>query len=210
MNSGNRGFFITLEGIEGVGKTTHAEFLAQRLREQGRRVRLTREPGGTVAGEAIRNLLLQHRKPAADGMVELLLIFAARAQHLAEVVRPALAAGETVVCDRFTDATYAYQGGGRGIPRDRIAWLEEVVQNGLRPDMTLLFDAPVEIGLERARERGDGNRFEDEDIAFFTRVRKTYLAIAQAETARVRVINVDRPLTAVQDDLRSLVRDLPA
>lgn len=208
-NSGKQGFFITLEGIEGVGKTTHAEFLSQLLREQGRRVRLTREPGGTVTGEAIRNLLLQQRTPATDGMVELLLIFAARAQHLAEVVSPALAAGEIIVCDRFTDATYAYQGGGRGVPREQIAWLEDRVQMGLRPSMTLLFDAPVEVGLKRARGRGDGNRFEDEDVAFFTRVRATYLAIARDEPARVHVIDVDRPVAAVQDDLRALIRDLP-
>ena len=207
-NDRKPGFFITLEGIEGVCKTTHAEFLSQRLRELGRRVRLTREPGGTVTGEAIRNLLLQQRTPVADGMAELLLMFAARAQHLAEVVRPALAACEIIVCDRFTDATYAYQGGGRGVPREQIAWLEDRVQRGLRPDMTLVFDAPVEVGLKRARGRGDGNRFEDEDVAFFTRVRETYLAIARSEPTRVHIINVDRPLAAVQDDLRALIRDL--
>jgi len=207
MPSNNRkpGLFITLEGIEGVGKTTHCEFLAQLFRDRGRLVRITREPGGTGAGEAIRNVLLLRRDLAGDGIVELLLVFAARAQHLAEVVRPALAAGETVICDRFTDATYAYQGGGRGIPREWIEWLERTVQGELRPDLTVLFDAPVEVGMDRARARGDGNRFEGEDNAFFGRVRQAYLAIAKAEPARMRVVDANRPLPAIRDDLRALV-----
>ncbi|MBI2993676.1 MAG: dTMP kinase [Gammaproteobacteria bacterium] len=210
MTSSNRnsGFFITLEGIEGVGKTTHTEFLAQLFRDRGRRVRVTREPGGTRVGEAIREVMLHHRELAGDGLVELLLVFAARAQHLGHVVRPALAAGETVICDRFTDATYAYQGGGRGIAREWIEWLERTVQAGLRPDLTLLFDAPVDVGMERARARGDGNRFEGEDSAFFGRVRQVYLEIASAEPVRIRVIDVNRPMAAIRDDLRKLVDSL--
>src|SRR5574344_2517558 len=179
-----RGLFITLEGPEGGGKTTNREFLAQRLRDAGHEVVLTREPGGTPLAEKIRNLLLaEHDEPVAVD-TELLLMFAARAQHINQLILPALEAGKVVLCDRFTDATYAYQGGGRGISTSRIAVLEDFVQGVLRPDLTLLFDLPVEAGMARARQRGALDRFEQEQQAFFEAVRQNYLQRAAAEPQR--------------------------
>lgn len=206
MSTARHGVFITLEGIEGVGKSTHAGFVADCLRSAGHIVRLTREPGGTPAGEAIRDVLLhRHETPIAPA-TELLLIFAARAQHLEQVIRPALAAGEFVVCDRFTDATFAYQGGGRGAAPETIRNLEQWVQQGLRPDLTLLFDAPVQVGMERARRRGGPDRFEGESPEFFERVRERYLEIAHAEPGRVTVVDARRDLAAIQAGLRELLR----
>jgi dTMP kinase len=203
------GLFITLEGIEGVGKTTHADFIRGMLEQAGHVVRQTREPGGTNLGEAIRTLLLDGGDTAIGDTAELLLIFAARAQHLEEIIRPALARGEIVLCDRFTDATYAYQGGGRGIARERIAALEAYVQNGLRPDHTLLFDAPVATGLARAdRRHGKADRFENEATHFFDRVRQAYLELAEAEPCRVHPINADQPLAQVQEEVRVLLKEL--
>lgn len=192
------GRFITIEGIEGVGKSTNLAFVQARLEAVGQSVVLTREPGGTDLGEAIRGLLLDHRNDAMGDDTELLLMFAARAQHLAEVIRPAMTRGLWVLCDRFTDATYAYQGGGRGVARERIAALEEWVQDGLRPDLTLLLDVPVELGLARAGKRGALDRFERERADFFERVRAAYLALAEAEPARFRVIDASQPLADVQ------------
>lgn len=192
------GRFITLEGGEGVGKTTNLEYIRATLERAGKQVRVTREPGGTALGEQIRGLLLD---PAHKGMAsdcELLLMFAARAQHIEKVIRPSLAAGEWVLCDRFTDATYAYQGGGRGLSRRRIEDLEALVQGDLRPDLTLILDVPVEIGLARAGERGALDRFEQEERAFFERVRAAYLERAAARPARYRVIDASCPLTDVQ------------
>ncbi|WP_370599768.1 dTMP kinase [Pseudomonas nitroreducens] len=202
------GLFITLEGPEGAGKSTNREYLAERLRERGIEVQLTREPGGTPLAERIRELLLapSDEKMAVD--TELLLVFAARAQHIAEVIRPALARGAVVLCDRFTDATYAYQGGGRGLPVERIAQLESFVQGGLRPDLTLVFDLPVEIGLSRAAARGRLDRFEQEGRAFFEAVRSTYLARAQAEPARYRIVDAAQPLAEVQRNLDALLPTL--
>lgn len=202
------GLFITLEGPEGAGKSTNREYLAERLRERGIEVQLTREPGGTPLAERIRELLLapSDEKMAVD--TELLLVFAARAQHLAEVIRPALARGAVVLCDRFTDATYAYQGGGRGLLVERIAQLESFVQGGLRPDLTLVFDLPVEIGLSRAAARGRLDRFEQEGRAFFEAVRSTYLARAQAEPARYRIVDAAQPLAEVQRNLDALLPTL--
>lgn len=199
----DQGLFITLEGIEGVGKTTQLEAAADWFREQGREVVVTREPGGTRAGECVRDLLLKRNATRIDADTELLLIFAARAQHLAEVVRPALASGQVVVCDRFTDASFAYQGGGRGIEPARIAQLESWVQQGLKPDLTLLLDAPVSVGLQRAGRRGDADRFEAEPERFFTTVRETYLEIARAEPARVCVIDAARSASEVTDEIRT-------
>ncbi len=156
------GLFVTLEGPEGAGKSTNRDYLAERLRERGIEVQLTREPGGTPLAERIRELLLAPSDEPMAADTELLLMFAARAQHLAGVIRPALARGAVVLCDRFTDATYAYQGGGRGLPVARIAPLESFVQGDLRPDLTLVFDLPVEIGLARAAARGRLDRFEQE------------------------------------------------
>lgn len=183
-----RALFITLEGGEGAGKSTQLEAMKDWLISRGREVLVTREPGGTPLGERVREILLQ---PAGEMTVETetLLIFAARAEHLARVIRPALAAGKTVLCDRFTDATYAYQGGGRGLPRARIAELEGWVQDGLRPDLTILLDLPVEMGLKRAARRGQPDRFEREQRAFFERVRAAYLTAAAREPRRVRVID---------------------
>ncbi|WP_448681951.1 dTMP kinase [Pseudomonas nicosulfuronedens] len=202
------GLFITLEGPEGAGKSTNREYLAERLRERGIEVQLTREPGGTPLAERIRELLLDpsDEKMAVD--TELLLVFAARAQHIAEVIRPALERGAVVLCDRFTDATYAYQGGGRGLPVERIAQLENFVQGGLRPDLTLVFDLPVEIGLSRAAARGRLDRFEQEGRTFFDAVRNTYLDRARAEPARYHILDAAQSLAEVQHDLDALLPSL--
>jgi dTMP kinase len=199
------GLFITLEGPEGAGKSTNRDYLAERLGELGFDVLLTREPGGTPLAERIRELLLA---PSAEPMAadtELLLVFAARAQHLAQVIRPALARGCVVLCDRFTDATYAYQGGGRGLPQARIATLENFVQGELRPDLTLVFDLPVEIGLARAAARGQLDRFEREARSFFEAVRQTYLQRAAAEPQRYRILDAAQPLERVQQALDNLL-----
>lgn len=206
-----RGLFITVEGGEGVGKSTNIKVLEQQL--QGRAISYvhTREPGGTPLAEKMRELLLQPDVAAAEPvypMTELLLMFAARAQHLNEIIEPALARGDWVLCDRFTDATYAYQGGGRGLPEHWIAQLEQLVQGELRPDLTLLLDAPVAVGMERAGKRGALDRFEQEQISFFERVRDSYLARAAAEPGRFRVIDTDRPLAAIAAELEDLVQGL--
>jgi dTMP kinase len=202
------GLFITLEGPEGAGKSTNREYLAERLREQGIEVLLTREPGGTPLAERIRELLLTPSDEAMAADTELLLVFAARAQHLAEVIRPALARGCVVLCDRFTDATYAYQGGGRGLPNARIATLESFVQGELRPDLTLVFDLPIEVGLSRAAARGRLDRFEQEGRSFFDAVRHTYLQRAAAEPARYRVLDAAQSLAGVQQSIDRLLPEI--
>jgi len=199
------GLFITLEGPEGAGKSTNREYLAGHLRAQGVDVVLTREPGGTPLAEKIRELLLAPSDETMDADTELLLVFAARAQHLAQVIRPALARGAVVLCDRFTDATYAYQGGGRGLSLERIATLEEFVQGDLRPDLTLVFDLPVEIGLSRAAARGRLDRFEQEGQAFFEAVRQAYLARAKAAPQRYTLIDASQPLAQVQQTLDTVL-----
>ena len=199
------GLFITLEGPEGAGKSTNREYLAEHLRAQGLDVLLTREPGGTPLAERIRELLLAPSDEKMDADTELLLVFAARAQHLAQVIRPALARGAIVLCDRFTDATYAYQGGGRGLSVERIATLEQFVQGDLRPDLTLVFDLPVEVGLSRAAARGRLDRFEQEGQAFFQAVRQAYLARAAAEPERYRLVDAAQPLAQVQLALDALL-----
>ena len=195
------GKFITLEGAEGAGKTTQLAFMHDYLERAGLRVVTTREPGGTKLGEEIRGLLLDHRYDGMSLAAETLLMFAARAEHLHRVIRPALAQGYWVLCDRFTDATYAYQGGGRGLPLERIAALEDWVQNGLQPDGTLLFDLPVAVGLARAGKRSAADRFEQEDQAFFQRVRMMYLDQAARQPERYRVIDADRPLEVVRTEV---------
>ncbi len=199
-----KGKFITVEGIEGVGKTTNIDFIHQQLQAAGRDVVLTREPGGTPLGEAIRGLLLDPVYTGMDSTCELQLMFAARAEHLAKVVWPALEQGQWVLCDRFTDATYAYQGGGRGIDGGVIARLEELVQGDFRPDLTLLLDVPVEIGLARASKRGALDRFEQEKVAFFERVRNAYLEMAQRSPDRYRVIDASLPLNDVQNQIAAI------
>jgi dTMP kinase len=203
----NRGLFITLEGGEGAGKTTSLAFVCEILEQAGRHVVVTREPGGTPLGENIRELLL-HGREGMHADTELLLMFAARAEHLARVVRPALAVGTYVVCDRFTDATYAYQGGGRGVPETRIRILEDWVQQGLRPDLTLLLDIPVKQGLARAGQRSAPDRFESEKIEFFERVRNHYLAAAACEPQRIRVIDATCDIPRVQAQLRSALGEI--
>ncbi|HFE37341.1 MAG TPA: dTMP kinase, partial [Gammaproteobacteria bacterium] len=186
--------FITIEGGEGGGKSTNLAFMEAYLRHAGQQVLVTREPGGTPLGEQIRQLLLAPEYKGMGRNSETLLMFAARAQHLAEVIRPALSQGKWVLCDRFTDATYAYQGGGRGIDPGRIKVLEEWVQGDLRPDLTLLFDLPVETGMQRAGLRAALDRFEQEKRQFFENVRDCYLAMAEENPARYRVINASQDL----------------
>ncbi len=202
------GLFITLEGPEGAGKSTNRDYLAALLREHGVDVVLTREPGGTPLAERIRELLLAPADEPMASDTELLLVFAARAQHLQQVVRPALARGAVVLCDRFTDATYAYQGGGRGVPAERIALLEDFVQGALRPDLTLVFDLPVEVGLARAAARGRLDRFEQERLEFFEAVRSTYLQRAAQAPERYRVLDAAQPLDAVQQRIAGLLPQL--
>jgi dTMP kinase len=201
-----KGKFITVEGIEGVGKTTNIGFIHQQLQAAGRDVVLTREPGGTPLGEAVRGLLLDPEYTGMDSTCELQLMFAARAEHLAKVVWPALEKGRWVLCDRFTDATYAYQGGGRGIDTGVIARLEDLVQGDFRPDLTLLLDVPVEVGLSRAGNRGALDRFEQEQLDFFERVRQAYLDLAESHHDRYRIIDASRQLTEVRSRLEGVLR----
>lgn len=203
----NHGLFITLEGGEGAGKSTSLAFVRDYLEQAGWRVVVTREPGGTPLGEKIRELLL-HGREYMDVDAELLLMFAARAEHLARVIRPALADGVCVVCDRFTDATYAYQGGGRGVPEARIRNLEDWVQQGLRPNLTLLLDIPVKQGLGRAGQRSAPDRFEREEIDFFERVRSSYLKAATKEPQRIHVIDAACDIPLVQAQLRKALETI--
>ena len=203
-----RGRFITVEGSEGVGKSSNLAFIEDFLRKAGINIVRTREPGGTSLGESVRELLLDARQTAMCDDMELLLMFAARAQHLAEVIRPALEAGQWVLCDRFTDATYAYQGGGRGVPMERIQVLEDWVQGEQRPDHTLLLDMPVADGLQRAGARSEPDRFEQEQHAFFERVRETYLARAKAEPGRIHVIDASPALDVVQTHIANVLQQI--
>jgi dTMP kinase len=198
-----RGRFITLEGIEGAGKSSQMEHVCDLVRDWGHEVVRTREPGGSDTAEVIRGLLLSPGHPPMVADTELLLLFAARAEHVARRVRPALERGAWVVCDRFTDATYAYQGGGRGVLEERIRVLETWVQGELRPDLTLLLDLPVATGLARARGRGAEDRFEREEAAFFERVRAAYLDRAAREPGRFRVIDAAASLEAVRSAVRT-------
>ncbi len=204
------GRFITVEGIEGAGKSTCVTFIRECLVGAGKSVVVTREPGGTALGEKLRHLLLDHHQEAISPDAELLLMFAARAQHLARVILPALHAGQWVLCDRFTAASYAYQGGGRGVAGERIAALENWTQGALRPDLTLLLDLPVHLGLERAGKRSEPDRFEREGGGFFERVRESYLQQARQHPQRYRVINAALPLTEVQAQIVQALAELPA
>ena len=200
------GFFITFEGIEGVGKSTQAQKAYELLdaRHPGQVV-MTREPGGTRSGEAIRNIMLKAGNNGIDGMTEMLLVFAARRLHLRDVIEPSLDAGKIVLCDRFTDATFAYQGGGRGVDEKLIAQLQDMVQNTLRPDLTLLLDAPVEIGLARIRERDKPDRMEAETMSFFQRVRRSYLDLSQRYPERIRVIDAARGADEIAAEIRTIL-----
>lgn len=193
--------FITLEGIEGVGKSTHVAAVIDALRRRGESVVGTREPGGSPVADRIRSLLLDPNGDAPLAETELLLLFAARSEHLERVIRPALDVGQYVVCDRFTDATYAYQGGGRGVESRRIGALEAWVQDDMRPVRTILLDAPVHVALERARGRGASDRFEREAEAFFERARDVYLARARADPERFRVIDATGSMEQVREQV---------
>lgn len=205
-----RGLFITVEGCEGVGKSTAMHFLQTSLESTGVLLITTREPGGTQLGEQLRKILLSDADTPIVARAELLMMFAARAQHVEEVILPALQEGYWVLSDRFTDASFAYQGGGRQLPSAEVALLEELVQQELRPDITLLLDAPVEVGLERARGRGALDRFEQENLDFFQRVRRAYLQRAEQGSGRYRLIDASRDLAAVQHDLAAIVTELSA
>jgi dTMP kinase len=208
MTTTRRGRFITVEGSEGVGKSTNLAFIEQCLRNAGVTVHVTREPGGTPLAEDIRALLLANRQERVDHHAELLLMFAARAQHLNTVIEPALQAGQWVLCDRFTDATYAYQGGGRGLDMGVIANLEQLVQHGRQPDVTVLLDIDVETGLQRARARGQLDRFEQEDVSFFERVRAAYLERVSQQPQRFIVIDAGQDLARVQADIEQALHKL--
>ena len=197
-----RGQFITLEGGEGLGKTTNLTFIKALLIERDVSVVVTREPGGTVLAEKLRQLLLENNDEPIAEQTELLLLFAARAQHINNVIQPALSQGKWVLCDRFTDSTYAYQGGGRKIGLETIRWLENFVQQQLRPDLTLLFDAPVELGMKRAKKRGSLDRFENEHLVFFNKVRQAFLKQAANYPQRIKIINAALPLPEVQQSIK--------
>ena len=203
-----KGFFITFEGVEGAGKTTNIDYIAEKIKASGQDILLTREPGGTTLGEAIRGLLISKELPEMHRDTELLLIFAARAEHVQKVIIPALNEGKWVLCDRFTDASYAYQGAGRGIDSRKIQQLESLVQDKLRPDMTFLFDLDADIGLSRAQSRGDTDRFEQQHIDFFNRVRKQYLAMAESEPSRYTIINAQFELVLVQQQIDGILKKL--
>ncbi len=204
-----RGKFITFEGIDGAGKTTHLgwfrEHLEAHLAAAGKRVVMTREPGGTPLGEALREILL-HQK--MDLETEALLMFAARREHLAQVIEPALAHGEWVLSDRFTDATFAYQGGGRGLPRDKLEALERWVQGGFQPDLTVLFDVPPQTASERRSAAREPDRFESESDAFFTRTRAEYLRRAEEAPYRFAVVDSTQPIPEIRKQLEELISTL--
>ncbi len=202
-----RGRFITLEGIDGAGKSTHVDWIAETLRVAQHAVRVTREPGGTVLGERIREVLLDPAQEV-DREAETLLMFAARRQHLAAVIAPALDAGEWVLCDRFTDATYAYQGGGRGVDRRKIEVLEEWVQGVLQPDLTFYFDVPPEVARQRLQGARAPDRFEQERAEFFERVRAAYLERARRFPARIVVLDGREPPEAVRQQLAAQLAKL--
>lgn len=203
-----RGKFITIEGIEGVGKSTNIDFLAGLIEAQGHTVMKTREPGGTPIAEDIRSILKEHGDEPLPDVAELLLLFAARSINVNNAIRPALDDGTWVISDRFTDSTRAYQGGGRGFPLEDIEWLAKFVHGDLQPDLTILLDAPVETGMQRADSRGDRDRFEVEQAEFFNRVRQAYLRLAAMEPGRFEVVDCSRDLVTVQTAIREIAATL--
>ncbi len=209
-----KGLFITFEGIEGSGKSSQVALLADYLTAQGRQVAVTREPGGTPIGDQVRAILLDPKNRALDPKAELLLYAASRAQHIREVIAPSLKAGTVVLCDRFADATIAYQGYGRGLDLAMISALDRIVTSGIQPDLTLLLDIEASAGLARARGRNHSRgleneaRFENEEIAFHERVRKGYLTLARQQPARVRVVDASQPLEEVQKNIRKIVEEI--
>jgi dTMP kinase len=197
----NRGRFITLEGVDGAGKSTHVAWIAERLRARGHAVLVTREPGGTPLAERLRELVLTE---PMDPIAETMLLFAARADHVQRVIDPALRTGTWVLCDRFTDATFAYQGGGKGVAAELIAHLAQVSHDGLLPDRTLVFDCPYEVSRERLSRTGRApDRFERENREFFERVRQEYLGLARSDPERIRVVDASRPV----DDIKKIIEE---
>lgn len=203
-----KGQFITVEGTEGVGKSTNMAFIEEWLIKSGKELIVTREPGGTELGEKLRAVLLDAKEQSMCDDTELLLMFAARSQHLQEVILPALNTGNWVLCDRFTDSTYAYQGGGRGIELSRIAQLEQWVQGALRPDMTFILDLPIDIGLERAGNRSAPDRFELEKHDFFNKVRDTFLTRAAAQPDRYSIIDASPSISDVQQSIQTVLEKM--
>jgi dTMP kinase len=196
-----RGRFITLEGVDGAGKSTHVAWIAERLRGRGHAVLVTREPGGTSLAERLRELVLAE---PMDPITETMLLFAARADHVQRVIAPALQAGSWVLCERFTDATFAYQGGGKGVAAELIAHLAQASHDGLLPDRTLVFDCPYEVSRERLSRTGRApDRFEREDREFFERVRQAYLGLARSDPGRIRVVKV----TGSLDDIKKMIEE---
>lgn len=208
MSVSQRGLFLTFEGTEGAGKTSNLQYAKAMIEASGKEVLVSREPGGTEVGERIREVLLNPELPAMHSDTELLLMFASRAEHYQHKILPALEAGQWVLCDRFTDASFAYQGGGRQISQSRIALLETWVLEDFRPDQTYLFDLPVETGLARAKARSAADRIEQEQVAFFERIRHCYLERAASEADRFTVIDASQNLAAVQAQLDTAVRSL--
>lgn len=203
------GKFISIEGIEGAGKSTQIDFIQNFLQQQGKRVVVTREPGGTKLGEQIRELLLAPRDNGMSHDAELLLMFAARAEHIEQVIKPAIARGDWVLCDRFVDATFAYQGGGRGIAYERIKTISDWTLDGLQTDITLLFDLPVETGQQRVVKRQqEKDRFEQEKATFFQKIRDCYLERAKQEPERIKIIDASRDISAVQQQVSTLLDDM--
>lgn len=203
--SANKGLFITLEGVDGAGKSSHIPEIIQQLTAQGREVVSTREPGGTPLGESLRELLLHE---AMHPETETLLMFAARREHLAEVIKPSLAMGKTVVSDRFTDASFAYQAGAKGVATSKLSALEDWVQEGLQPDATLLFDVPVEVSMARLADAREPDKFEQEKADFFIKIRDTYLARAKAFPARFHVIDSNQPFEQVQSAVQAVIQKI--
>lgn len=203
-----KGLFITIEGTEGVGKSTNMEFMAERIADAGIEVVCSREPGGTPMAERIRDMLLENGSEPVPDVAELLLFFAARSLHVENAIRPAVGRGCWFLCDRFTDASRAYQGAGRGLDLARIDSLADWVHGDLVPDLTVLLDAPEEVGMARARVRGEIDRLESEQMAFYARVRNHYLALAQAEPQRFYVVDASRPLAEVQAAIARAVDEL--
>ena len=199
--------FVSLEGGEGAGKSTQMSNIRDWFQGRGQTVVETREPGGTPLAEIIRNIVLHGDHPEMSAYTELLMIFAARAQHVEELIKPAVEQGSVVLCDRFTDASYAYQGGGRGLPASDIETLENMVMGKLRPDLTILFDLPVEVGLSRASGRGSEDRFETEAISFLKRARQTYLTRAKQHPDRFVVIDATHPENEVWQTIKNTLED---
>ncbi len=201
-----RGKFITVEGIEGTGKSTNIAFLVSLIEDEGIPVIRTREPGGTPMAEKIREILLQKDQEALPEIAESLLFFASRSLHLRNKIMPALDSGHWVVCDRFTDASRAYQGSGRGLGAERIEQLANWVQDGLEPDLTLLLDAPAEIGMQRTAQRGNADRMDSEELSFYRQVRKAYLALAEKHPQRIAVLDASKSLADVQSAIAARMK----